>query len=110
MFAGTGEGYGNADSLRGAGIFKSADGGTTWTQLAQSATQFSAVNRLAISPSGAVILAGTNTGLWRSTNGATFTWINSGLTPQDVDFNPLNGQPGDRSRLRRRLPTRGMED
>ena len=92
MFAGTGEGYGNADSLRGAGIFKSADGGTTWTQLAQTATQFSAVTRLAISPSGAVILAGTNTGLWRSTNGATFTWINSGLTPQDVDFNPLNGR------------------
>ena len=92
MFAGTGEGYGNADSLRGAGIFKSADGGTTWTQLTQTATQFSAVTRLAISPSGAVILAGTNTGLWRSTNGATFTWINSGLTPQDVDFNPLNGR------------------
>ena len=92
MFAGTGEGYGNADSLRGAGIFRSADGGTTWTQLAQTASQFSAVTRLTVSPSGAVILAGTNTGLWRSTNSATFTWIDSGLTPQDVDFNPLNGR------------------
>ena len=41
MFAGTGEGYGNADSLRGAGIFKSVDGGTTWTQLPGTAEQSS---------------------------------------------------------------------
>jgi regulation of enolase protein 1 (concanavalin A-like superfamily) len=92
MFAGTGEGYGNADSLRGAGIFKSTDGGKTWSQLPQTASQFSAVMRLAISPDGAVILAGTNTGIWRSTDATTFTRITSGLTPQDIDINPAYGR------------------
>ena len=92
MFAGTGEGYGNADSLRGAGIFKSVDGGTTWTQLPGTAEQSSAVTRLAISPNGTVVLAGTNTGLWRSTNASTFAWIDAGVAPQDVDINPSDGR------------------
>ena len=92
MFAGTGEGYGNADSLRGAGIFKSVDGGTTWTQLPGTAEQSSAVTRLAISPNGTVVLVGTNTGLWRSTNASTFTWIDAGVAPQDVDINPSDGR------------------
>ena len=90
MFAGTGEGYGNADSLRGAGIFRSADGGTSWSQLPETAAQFAAVTRLAISPAGNIVLAATNTGLWRSSNATKFTWINSGITPQDVDFHPSN--------------------
>ncbi len=33
MYAGTGEGFGNADAIRGAGIFKSIDGGSTWSRL-----------------------------------------------------------------------------
>jgi hypothetical protein len=92
MFAGTGEGYGNADSLRGAGIFKSVDGGTTWAQLPGTAEQSTAVNRLAISPNGTVVLAGANTGIWRSTNASTFRWIDAGVTPQDLDFNPSDGR------------------
>jgi regulation of enolase protein 1 (concanavalin A-like superfamily) len=88
MFAGTGEGYGNADSLRGAGIFKSTDGGTTWRQLPQTASQSSAVTRLAISSDGTVVLAGTNTGIWRSTDATNFKRINSAVTPQDIDINP----------------------
>ena len=92
MFAGTGEGYGNADSLRGAGIFKSVDGGTTWTQLPETAANFSMVTRLAISPNGTVVLAGTNTGIWRSTNASTFTWINTGITPQDLDVSPSDSR------------------
>jgi regulation of enolase protein 1 (concanavalin A-like superfamily) len=90
MFAGTGEGYGNADSIRGAGIFKSVDAGVTWTQLAETATQFSSVTHLAISPNGSTLLAATNTGLWRSTNGSPFSWINLPMTPQDVDFHPTD--------------------
>lgn len=93
MYAGTGEGYGNADAIRGAGIFKSVDGGTTWTQLAGSARQSTAVNRIAIAPTGGTLLAATNTGLWRSVNGgSTFTFINTGITPQDVDFSPGDAQ------------------
>jgi hypothetical protein len=33
MFFGTGEGWYNADGIRGNGIFRSLDGGITWTQL-----------------------------------------------------------------------------
>jgi len=93
LYAGTGEGYGNSDALPGAGIFRSADGGGTWTPLAGTASQSTAVNRLAIAPSGATILAATNTGLWRSVDrGASFAFVTTGITPQDVDVNPANGQ------------------
>lgn len=37
LYAGTGEGYFNIDAIRGAGIFKSIDGGETWNQLASTA-------------------------------------------------------------------------
>lgn len=33
VYAGTGEGYYNSDAVRGAGIFKTTDGGLTWTRL-----------------------------------------------------------------------------
>jgi hypothetical protein len=34
IYAGTGEGEYNIDSIRGAGVFKTTDGGATWNQLA----------------------------------------------------------------------------
>ena len=81
MYAGTGEGFFNADGIRGAGIFKSIDGGVSWNQLASTATSdFYLVNRLALSPNGATLLAAANTGtfsgttasgIWRSINGGT---------------------------------------
>ena len=93
MYAGTGEGYGNADAIRGAGIFKSVDGGTTWAQLAGSARQSTAVSRIAIAPTGGTLLAATDTGLWRTVNGgSTFTFITTGITPQDVDFSPSDAR------------------
>jgi len=36
LYAGTGEGYFNGDAVRGNGIYKTTDGGTTWTQLAST--------------------------------------------------------------------------
>jgi regulation of enolase protein 1 (concanavalin A-like superfamily) len=91
MYAGTGEGYYNGDSIRGAGIFKSTDGGTTWSQLASStASSFWQVNRLAMSPDGRVLLAATRSGLFRSTDGgATFTPV-GGANCGDVDFHPTD--------------------
>ena len=51
LYAGTGEGFFNSDAIRGAGIFKTTDGGATWAQLAATAnSNFYYVNRLAISP------------------------------------------------------------
>jgi photosystem II stability/assembly factor-like uncharacterized protein len=69
LYAGTGEGFYNLDAFRGAGIFKSTDGGATWKQLpATTGPDFNFVNRLALSPDGTTLLAATSTGLFRSTN------------------------------------------
>ncbi len=79
IYAGTGEGFFNADSVRGAGVFKSIDGGVTWNQLASTATSdFYFVNRLAVSPNGATLLAATSTGIFRSLNaGTSWTLVQS---------------------------------
>ncbi len=76
MYAGTGEGYFNADAARGAGIFKSTDGGTTWTQLSSTTNSFfNYVNKVFVNSSG-TLFAATNGGLRRSTDGgATWTSI-----------------------------------
>jgi hypothetical protein len=104
MYAGTGEGFFNADGVRGYGVFKSIDRGATWNRLTSttpSATISDAayawyyVNRLAISGNGATLLAatrgyyGNSGGIWRSTDGGT-TWsqrYNSGRV-MDLRFDP----------------------
>jgi uncharacterized protein (TIGR03437 family) len=78
IYAGTGEGYGNFDASRGAGIFKTSDGGATWTRLAATVTtDFHYVNDLVISPvNSARVYAATRTGVWRSLDaGATWTKV-----------------------------------
>jgi photosystem II stability/assembly factor-like uncharacterized protein len=63
IYAGTGEGFFNVDAIRGAGIFKTTNGGASWTQLASTRNaNFQFVNRLAISPDNQTILAATNNG------------------------------------------------
>ncbi|MGB8644471.1 MAG: hypothetical protein WCF84_04490 [Anaerolineae bacterium] len=95
LYAGTGEGFFNADAIQGAGIFKSTDGGNTWTQLASTApattTQFQYVNRLAISPDGSTLLAATNAGIMSSPDGGT-SWTQTFATGGmlDVVFDPNN--------------------
>jgi PKD repeat protein len=73
IYAGTGEGTYNIDAVRGAGIFKSIDGGTNWIQLSSTAnSSFQYVSRLSIDPNNSqIILAATRSGVWRSTNGGT---------------------------------------
>ncbi|MBS1811478.1 MAG: hypothetical protein JST84_25170 [Acidobacteria bacterium] len=76
LYAGTGEGYFNIGSIRGAGIFKTSDGGANWQQLASTNTQdFYYVNDLVVSPINSQRLyAATDTGVWRSLDaGATWT-------------------------------------
>ena len=75
LYAGTGEGYGNVDAIRGAGIFRTSDGGSTWHQLAftVSNSNFFYVNALVISSDGNTLLAGTNNGIFRSTDSGQ-TW------------------------------------
>ncbi|WP_423223879.1 hypothetical protein [Candidatus Amarolinea aalborgensis] len=92
MYAGTGEGFFNVDAVRGAGVFKSTDGGATWNQLASTNnSSWYFVNRLAISPNGATLLAATNTGIYRSTDGgSTWTRVESSSYYKDVKFDPTD--------------------
>jgi hypothetical protein len=91
IYAGTGEGFGNSDAIRGAGIFKTSDGGINWNQLpSTSGSTWYYVNRLAINGNGSVLLAATNSELYRSTDGGgIWTTELSGVGKiQDVKFDP----------------------
>jgi len=86
IYAGTGEGRSNNSALRGHGIFKSIDGGVSWSLLpltdpAQVGDSWAHINAIAISAAG-VILAATsddkyNGFIYRSTDGGQ-TW---GIVP-----------------------------
>ncbi|HMZ21805.1 MAG TPA: BACON domain-containing carbohydrate-binding protein, partial [Blastocatellia bacterium] len=71
IYAGTGEGYFNAEATRGAGIFRSFDGGNTWRRLDGTNTpDFWYVNDIVISKSNSNrIYAATRAGVMRSTDG-----------------------------------------
>ena len=75
IYAGTGEGFFNADAVQGAGIFKSTDAGATWTRLASTTTSdFFFVNDIVVSNVNTQHLyAATRSGVWRSLDGGA-TW------------------------------------
>src|SRR5262245_3418729 len=90
IYAGTGEGFFNADGVRGAGIFKTTDGGDHWTRLAATASNsnFFFVNDLVVSPAnGQHVYAATRTGVWRSLDGGA-SWT------QVLVSNAANGANG----------------
>lgn len=82
MYFGTGEGYFNADAMRGLGIWKSTNGGATWSQLASTNNaNFYYVNRMIVHPSGDVY-ATTRNGLFRSQDGGvTFNRVLGSSAP-----------------------------
>lgn len=75
FYVGTGEGYNSADVSRGDGIWKSTDGGTTWTQLSSTNGNgnFRYVNDIKVTSTG-IVIAGTSSGIFRSTNGGS-SWV-----------------------------------
>jgi photosystem II stability/assembly factor-like uncharacterized protein len=89
IYAGTGEGFYNADALRGAGIFRTTDG-VHWQQIpSTTGPNFRNVNRLAISRDGKVLLAATRAGLFRSADANRVTWVRVlGGEIADVKFHP----------------------
>ncbi len=78
LYVGTGEGWYNGDAIRGAGIWKSSNGGSTWTQLSSIATDnnFDYVQKIVVT-SGGVVFAATRSrfcnrgGVYKSINGGT---------------------------------------
>ena len=72
LYAGTGE---QTQGWRGAGIFKTSDGGQTWSQLPGTATSdFYYINKLAVSPrASSRLYAATATGLWTTADGAVWS-------------------------------------
>lgn len=72
MYFGTGEGKGNADAVRGLGIWKSTDGGATWAQLsATNNSSYYYIQKVMASGNGDTLFACTSSGLYRSANGGT---------------------------------------
>ncbi len=87
LYFSTGEGYSNGDAIRGLGIWKSIDGGTTWNQLsATNNSNFYYNQKLFVSSTG-TLFAATSAGLYRSTNGgSSFTKVlGSGLATGAVN-------------------------
>jgi photosystem II stability/assembly factor-like uncharacterized protein len=97
VYAGTGESFAG---LAGIGMFKSTDGGLTWTFLSSTTTDTSqnpdgldwgAVNRIAVNPANPkIVLAATSNAnalsrgaVFRSTNGGT-TWTRIALAGSTV--------------------------
>lgn len=73
FYAGTGEGWFNVDAVRGAGVFKSTDGGTTWSQI-PSTSGFEYIQDIVIDNNGNLYVAlrngsSNNRGVMRSTDG-----------------------------------------
>lgn len=102
LYAGTGEGFfeaaagsSNTAAMRGAGIFKTTDGGATWSQMPSTAgPNWYFVNRLAIHPTNpAIMLAATGSGIYRTTDGGstwTATLSHAALDLKVDPTNPLN--------------------
>lgn len=67
----TGEGWYNADAVKGAGVFKSTDGGVTWAQLPSTAnTTFDYCQDIVVDPFNSYVYVATRIGgLQRSTDG-----------------------------------------
>jgi trimeric autotransporter adhesin len=82
MYFCTGEGVYNSDAVQGNGVFKSTNGGASWTQLSSTTgSSFNYCSRILCDASGNVYV-GTRSGLFRSINGGT-SWTN--ITPSGVN-------------------------
>jgi len=93
LYAATGEGFYNIDGIRGYGIFKSTDGGDTWTHLDSTSpsndSDWYYVNRLAVNSDGVIIAVARGNAIFTSTDGGeTWTKKDTDSSMRDVDFDP----------------------
>lgn len=74
FYVGTGEGWYNVDAIKGAGIWQTTDGGTTWNQLSSTSPandangNFNYVNKIVVNSSGK-IFAATRSGVYSNRGG-----------------------------------------
>ncbi|MFT6148730.1 MAG: photosystem II stability/assembly factor-like uncharacterized protein [Saprospiraceae bacterium] len=87
MYFGTGEGYPNADAVRGLGIWKSTDGGVSWNHLTVTSS-FQYVMRMVVHSNGDIYAATDGDGLQRSQD-AGQTWTR--VLGSGVSFGSSNG-------------------
>ena len=96
FYAGTGEGLNNSDAARGAGMWKSIDGGDTWTLL-NSTSGFDYILDIEIrdegGSEGVIYIATRNPGgIYRSTDGGTsFTQVYASST-NDLEIGVLDNR------------------
>lgn len=90
IYAGTGEGFGSFEQVRGHGIFKSINRGASWEFLS-STTEMQEINRIVINPTNAnLVVTASNSGIYRSQDGGTsWTKVFNGLV-QDLRTTPGN--------------------
>ena len=86
IYAGTGEGFYNADAVRGGGVFKSTDGGATWAVLPATVSNldFLRIQKIVVQPVTHDVYAATrNGGVYRSKDrGATWAQVLNTTTTQ----------------------------
>ncbi|MBI5609688.1 MAG: hypothetical protein HY902_12520, partial [Deltaproteobacteria bacterium] len=78
MYAGTGEGFYNLHAIHGGGVFRSTDGGKSWSHLpATSGATFKYVQRLALVPGQPqTLLVASSSGILRSVDsGQNWKWV-----------------------------------
>jgi len=89
MYLATGDG--NAGDTRTIGVLKSLNGGATWsaTGFTNPVSTYLLIRRLIINPSNTqILMAATNSGIYRTTNGGTSWSIVSNQNTHDLEFKP----------------------
>ncbi len=95
IYIGTGEGYGGFGMVDGSGMYKSTNKGASWSDIDTTVydDNFKSVNKIIVDQDDEkIVLAATNTGIFRTVNGGQ-NWDTvyfTGHAVQDIDINPLN--------------------
>ena len=83
-------GSGDRDSgdAPGMGVFKSTDGGTTWTQMNSGMGDATVGAMVMHSTNSDIIIAATSTGIYKTTNGGTSWSLKASGNFKDIKFKP----------------------